>query len=345
MGRASKKRSIKINPSTTEVGTAPRIVDRFLSYRRSVVLIVVGLITLSGVNVHAQRPVRTFDPFYRGETASRMFFDRYAVTAEISYRPAGFLQNDDISSQAVPSTASDPLGLNLRFETRLATGFDVGFFIDAAGNTAGRSLSLSWLTLKYYGRQENVDYAIRLAVDPASDGRSGFPQTDLAFLYAVSLSPELRSDFAVGIRRVQLGFQQIVATEPTLIDPDDSIVSPPGPGRTIRRSRAHGWEVHMMTGYSLVFDPAGSNMFVTLIGEGGRYGLVEWTVDEVVDGEQMRTTTEFRGGVVWVRSGLEFDRPGYQVSPFLSLPLKQWAPADDDYPRARAHVGIRLMIR
>ncbi len=293
----------------------------------------------------AQRPMQIFDPFYHGETAERVFFDRYAVTGELSYRPAGLLQSDNFSSSNVPTTVSDPFGLSLKLDYHLTNGFNLGFFIDASGNTASSSLSLSWVTLKYYRRQENMDYAIRLAVDPALDVRSGFPQTDLAFLYASSLSPTLRSDFAVGIRRVQLGFQQIVPTDAPPIDPDAPIVSQSVPDREILRSRAHGWEVHMMSGYNLLFDPAGSNLFVSFIGEGGRYDLVEWTVANAAAEETDRKTTEFSGGVIWVRSGLEFDRPGYQISPFLSLPLKQWTPSGDDYPHARAQIGLRLMIR
>jgi hypothetical protein len=101
----------------------------------------------------------------------------------------------------------------------------------------------------------------------------------------------------------------------------------------------------MMTGYQVLFDPAGSNLFLTLIGEGGRYDLVEWTVRNQAAEPDERTTTSFHGGVVWIRSGLEFDRPGYQLSPFLSLPIKQWVPSNDDYPRARPHIGLRLMLR
>ncbi|GMQ81457.1 MAG: hypothetical protein BMS9Abin05_0889 [Rhodothermia bacterium] len=305
----------------------------------------VTVIGSAWLTASAQRPMQIFDPFYHGETAERVFFDRYAVTGELSYRPAGLLRSDNLSSSSVPTTAIDPFGLSLNLDYRLASGFNLGFFVDASGNTASNSLSLSWVTLKYFRRQENTDYAIRLAVDPSRDGRSGFPQTDLAFLYASSLSPTLRSDFGVGIRRVQIGFQQIVPTDAPPIDPDAPIVSQSVPDREILRSRALGWEVHMMSGYSLLFDPAGSNLFFSFIGEGGQYDLVEWTVANAAAEETERTTTKFNGGVIWVRSGLEFDRPGYQISPFLSLPLKQWAPSGDDYPKARAHIGLRLMIR
>ena len=294
---------------------------------------------------YAQRPIKTFDPFYQGETAQRTFYDRYALTGELSYRPAGLLRNDNISSSNIPSTASDPFGLSLRLDYHLTRVLDLGFYVDASGNSAGRNLSLNWIMLKYHRRQENIDYAIRLAVDPAIDGRSGFPQTDLAFLYAAALSPTLRSDFGVGIRRVQIGFQQLISTDGLPVDPDAPIVSQVIPDREILRSRAHGWEVHMMTGYNLLFDPAGSNIFFSFIGEGGQYDLVEWTVANASAVESERSTTEYSGGVVWVRSGLEIERPGYQISPFLSLPLKQWAPSGDDYPKARAHIGLRLMIR
>lgn len=315
------------------------------SYRRLLLVFSVVAVGSICLTASAQRPMQVFDPFYHGEKAERVFFDKYAVTGELSYRPAGLLRSDNLSSSSVPTTVSDPLGLSLNLDYRLASGFNLGFFVDASGNTASNSLSVSWVTLKYFRRQENTDYAIRLAVDPSLDGRSGFPQTDLAFLYASSLSPTLRSDFGVGIRRVQIGFQQIIPIDAPPIDPDAPSVSQAVPDREILRSRAHGWEVHMMSGYSLLFDPAGSNLFFSFIGEGGQYDLVEWTVANAGAEEGQRKTTKFSGGVIWVRTGLEFDRPGYQISPFLSLPLKQWTPSGDDYPRARGHIGVRLMIR
>ena len=68
----------------------------------------------------AQRPFRLSDPFYRGETARRHFFDNYALTGEISYRSAGTLQGDGVpaassrcrmswsGSQSTTLTASRP---------------------------------------------------------------------------------------------------------------------------------------------------------------------------------------------------------------------------------------------
>ncbi len=293
----------------------------------------------------SQRPIRTFDPFYKGESANRSFYDTYALTAEFTYRPAGLLQNDDPSSGGLSGGPSDAFGMNFRLAYRLSSQLDVGAYVDAAGNTAGRSLSVNWLSIKYFRREEGIDYAVRLAVDPVSDGRSGFPQMDLAFLYRSFVSPSVTSDFAVGIRRVQLGFQQIVTVPPDPIKPSDPIVSAPSSDRDVLRTQALGWEVHMLTGYNLVFDPAGSNLFVTLLGEGGSYDLVEWMVNTIESDAGARMSTTFKGGVLWIRSGLQIEKPGYRFSPFLSLPIKQWSPSGGDFPRARPRLGLQFMIR
>lgn len=296
----------------------------------------------------AQRPIRMFDPLYRGETAQRSFFDTYAVTAELSYRPPGFLTGNDLSSNPVSGVGGDALGLNLRFDYRLSSRFDLGAFVDASGNGTGRSLRLSWVMLKYFKRLDGTDYSVRLAVDPSSDGRSGFPQADLAFLYTSLLSPTLSTHFGMGMRRVQIGIQELVQAEAEMVDPGDPVVTSPAPATEILRSRALGWEVHMTTSYNILFDPAGSNMFVAVLGQGGSYDLVEWTADNPgteEDETSERTTTAFRGGVIWVRSGLEIHRPGYQFIPYLAFPATHWQPDSGDWPTPRARVGLRLMLR
>jgi hypothetical protein len=224
---------------------------------------------------------------------------------------------------------------------------DLGLYVDATGSGTGRSLNLSWLVLKYFKRLDGTDYAIRLAVDPSGDGRSGFPQTDLGFLYAALLSPTLSTHFGIGLRRVQIGIQELSQVEREVVDPGDPVVSAP-PATEILRTRALGWEVHMTTSYNILFDPAGSNLFVALLGQGGSYDLVEWTVDNPATEEietSERTTTAFNGGVIWVRTGLEIHRPAYQFTPFLAVPAKHWQPSGGDWPMPRAKVGLRLMLR
>jgi len=310
-----------------------------------ILLLFSTLIVIVSVDSFAQRPIQTFDPFYLGESATRTFFDTYSVTAEVSYRPNSFLVTDEHSHTGLPAT-SDPLGLNLRVEYHLARQLDLGVYVDAAGNTAGRSLDLSWITLKYFQRYENVNYAVRLAVDPASNGGSGFPQMDLGFLYHTLHSPTVASDYAVGIRRVQMGFQQLIQTTPVPLGEGEAIISKPDPERQLLRSQALGWEVHLKSGYSVLFDPAGSNLYASVMGEGGSYDLVEWIVDDRDPAGGTRVSRKFSGGVIWLRSGIQLNRPSYMISPHISFPIKQWAPSSgDDWPRSSAYFGLRFTIR
>ena len=298
----------------------------------------------------AQRPFRLSDPFYRGETARRHFFDNYALTGEISYRSAGTLQGD-----GVPAASSD-LVFQFRFDYQLSRRFDLSAIMDAAGGAGTRRLTLSWVVLKYYRYVEETrsDYAIRLAVDPSVNGNMGFPQVDLAFLYTSFLSPVLSSDFVLGIRRVNIGYAQFLPPEP--LTSDDIFVIRPRP--TVLFTRALGNEMHVLMNYNLLLDPAESNLFVDFLGEFGSYDVIEAPVEanrglnladlelgEGVQEEEERTA--YRGGTVWMRFGIEFNRPSYQVSPFLGMPLTQWAPqsVDEDWPKSRLHFGFQLMLR
>lgn len=309
----------------------------------------IGMATTSVQESLGQGLIKTFDPFYLGESASRSFYDTYSVTAEVSYHPVAFLSSDIGSTgsqdSAVPGTSS-PLGLNMRLEYHLARQFDLGVYVDATGNTAGRSLDLSWVALKYYQRYENVNYAVRLALDPSSNGGSGFPQMDLGFLYHTLHSPTVASEYAVGIRRIQIGFQQLIQTSPPPLKEGDPIIISPQPDRQLLRSQALGWEVHLKSGYNVVFDPAGSNLYVAFMGEGGSYDVVEWVVDDTVVGGGNRISQKYAGGIIWLRSGIQINRPTYMVSPHVSVPVKQWAASTDlEQTNASAYIGLRFTIR
>lgn len=304
-------------------------------------MLVFAITLLVAPEALAQRPFTVHDPFYQSETARRAFYDGLAATGEVSYRTN--------TSVTLPST-TPAIGLSFRLHYRLTPRIDLNAFWDAAGTTTGRTIVLSWVGLKYYWTVDGFDYAFRLAVDPASDGRVGFPQLDVAFISTRAFSPILSSDFAVGVRRVRKGFRQFVPAESALVEDGPLVVAPNAPSQFID-TRALGMELHFMWSYNLIFDPAASNLFVSVMGEGGQYSLFETTFEGVqpdiadadLEDENELGATDYRGGVVWMRSGIEYNRPSYQVIPFMSIPLKQWAPEDDE--PARMQLGLRLMLR
>lgn len=302
-------------------------------------LLLLLLMVLVAPAAMAQRPVQTFDPFYQGESASRHFFNSYAIAAELTYRPPGLLQSQ---SSAVAAVSGAAIGMNMRLDYRLADHLDLGFYVDATGNGTGRSMDLSWVALKYYRMQEGIDYALRFAIDPSSDGRSGFPQADLGFLYSTPLSALVTQDFGIGVRRVQIGFQELQTIDSPPLDPGDPLVTAQGSTSQLVRGRTQGWEMRFSWSHNILFDPAGSNLFVAFLAEGGKFDLLEWETSEE---ETDRSTTRFTGGVVWIRSGLQIERPGFQFAPYLSIPVRQWARPSDDWPRSRARIGLRFMVR
>lgn len=298
-------------------------------------LTIVALAAMGSVrDASAQRPIRVFDPFYQDEIARRGFNDRYAVSGELIYRPLGLLQDN------LGGPVRDALGVNLRVDYQVSDYVDVGMYLDASSSGIGSAPSLRWLSLKYYRVDEFTDYAVRFAVDPLAHGVSGFPQMDLAFLYGSPSTPTVRTDYALGIRKVQIGVQELMTVDPPPIDPDDPIVTP-SPDLTVVRTQAFGWEVHMSARYSVVFDPAGSSLYVAVMGEGGSYDMVEWDVDT----PELRESSEFTGGVIWGRTGLQFDRPNYRFGPYIAVPLSQWAPREGEWPQRHTRVGFRLTFR
>lgn len=304
----------------------------------------------------AQAPYRIYDPFYRGETARRAFFDGYALTTEIAYRAPGSIQD----GRQTPS--ADPFGLSFKLDYEIGSNVDVSAIVDAASSIAGRKLTVQWLAVKMYHRVEYTDYAFRLAVDPAFDGRVGFPQMDLAFLSTSLLTPSLSSDYALGMRRVRFGFEQL-RREPVVVE---FMNQPVLPSNDIVYTRALGWELHLMMQHSLLLNPARSNLFVSFLLDVGRYDLLETSLrsanpsvratlvesaemisddgsdEDPVDGNM--GAREYRGGVFWVRTGFEYNRPSYQVHPFINIPLSQWMPEEGGLP-SRVSLGIRLVLR
>lgn len=314
-------------------------------------LLAVSLPLWAGPDALAQRPFASLAPFYEEETARRVFFDGFAAQADMTYRgiePLG--ASDDLPGS--------PLALSLRFDHALARQLDVGAVFDLSGGLDGAGqttpLRLSWLVAKPYWRYGHTDYAVRLAVDPFTEGGFGFRQTDLAFLATSDLSPRLSSDFALGVRRAHVGFERLsFDDDPLLVIVADMAASSTP---SITRSRAVGTELHGMWGHRLWLDPGGSHAFVTLSGEVMQYELIEMRPLDAAEArgdgseaEPVRGQT-VRGGVGHLRAGVEFSRPSFRVAPYASLPLARYAETDEASrswgPRIdHARFGLRLMLR
>lgn len=305
-------------------------------------LCMLGAIVVFSADAHdamAQRPFEVYDPLYQHETARRVFFDGYSVTTEVSWRSPG----DSLQASGLPSGAGVfglPLGLGLTLDYQLLPQLDVSAIIDAAGSSTGRNLVVSWVAMKYYWTVENADYAFRLAVDPSLDGQVGFPQLDLAFLTSTLMSPLFSSDFAIGARRIRMGYQQWF---------------PGGEAREIVFTRALGYEIHGMLTYKLHLDPGGSNVYVTMLGEAGNYTLFESSQQlgqriETGEGDRLEGGTtawqaDYRGGVIWLRGGITFSRPSYLVAPYIGMPVAQWHPDSEPQRNSTVRAGFRLMLR
>lgn len=293
----------------------------------------------------AQRPFQVLDPFYQGESARRTFYDGFALAGEVAYRPAGPIQQSE-------GERPGPLALSLRVDYAPFNQLDLAAIFDVSGGLVsqlgGGPVRLSWLVVKPYWSNESTDYAVRIAIDPVSEGGLGFRQTDVAFLSTSNLSPLISSDFAIGLRQAHVGYERLqLDEEPGVLgvtfDAEPELV----------RTRAVGKEFHVMWGHNLHFDPAGSNVFLALFGEAMDYDLVEMRpFGAVEDGEEPGEAEErrFRGGSGWVRAGIEWNRPSYVFTPYASLPMVTWVEAEEGGgtwgPRLdRARFGLRLTLR
>ena len=290
----------------------------------------------------AQAGFQTLDPFYQDESARLDFFGGVAVSGEIGYRTISLLQPGSDAAAGLGSVA-----VSAQLDYALMRQVVVSGIVDLTGGVGQGSVGLSWLVVKPYWHNDGTDYAVRIAVDPASEGSLGFRQTDIAFLSTSASSPNLISTFAVGVRRVRTGYDTRPLAVETGGDP------PIGTSATLfadaQRIRVIGREIHASWGYSFLFDPAGSRVAVTLLGGAGDYSLLR-----VVTGSQLEIAGEsedrIRSGMAWLRAGVELNRPSYQLAPYVSVPIATWANVEGEDVRHgprpnRAQFGLRVTLR
>ena len=280
----------------------------------------------------AQRPIQTLDPFYQDEVAGRAFYDGFAVSGEAVYRPAGLLPG------APGQRASGDIALSAQVDYALLPLVDLGLVFDLTGGVGRGPVGLSWVVLKPFWSHDRTDYALRLAVDPASEGGLGFRQTDLAFLTTQRLSPVVQSDFSLGFRRVRTGVQGAIDPNPA----PDALTAAAFDVRT----RVLGKELHTTWAYRFLLDPAGSHLTLGVLGDFGDYALLETAGREETAEREVR----LRSGLVWLRAGVSLQRPGYVAAPHLAFPVFVWGDVRGETsaqgPRPeKVRLGLRLTLR
>jgi hypothetical protein len=307
--------------------------------RRAALSLLAGAASLAPATGAAQGAFQTLDPFYQDESARRDFFGGLAVSGEIGYRPASLLQ-----PASEGQATSGGLALSAQLDYALHPQVDLSAIVDLSGGVGRGPVGLSWVVVKPYWHNESTDYALRIAVDPVSEGSLGFRQTDVAFLSTASLSPTLTHDLAFGLRRVRTGYETRALEE---VDGGGSVSELIGDGE---RVRVLGQELHGAWGYNVLFDPAGSRLSFQLLAEAGDYKLLSTSSAPPLNPEAEGSEARVRGGVGWLRAGIELNRPSYLLAPFVTVPLATWAEVRGEPVRHgprpdRARFGVRLTLR
>ncbi len=313
----------------------------------------------------AQRPFIMDDPFYRDETARRNFFDGIALTGRFNYRPAGTITGNAtpllslvstspgmaVHDGAATTTQTGSVGLTFNLDYELAPQLDISAVFDAIGGSPGSSLSLSWVALKRYWYANGTDFALRLAFDPrpaTTDSEAlGLRQIDLAAMMHAAIRKNVSVDMMGGVRRVRIGFEKLAgsdASAPVLVEAGD-------PGNyfgNLTLTRAAGYELHLLIQTNFHFNKAESHIFAAALFEFGRYEMREQLLQALARGSTDFELTEYVGHVFWLRSGVRWNRPSYQVAPFLGFPMALWKTGDDQlegHGRLRAKLGVSFTLR
>ena len=251
--------------------------------------------------VQAQGTFQTLDPSYGGESARRGFYGGFALSGEAAYRDA------DLIGFAGTGAITD-LALSARLDYALLPQVDLALVADVSGAAQNGRMGLSWVVVKPYWRSEGADYAVRVAVDPVSEGGLGFRQTDVAFLSTTALSPTVTSDVTVGLRRLRTGYSD-VAPDEALVEPTSEVrlAGLPAADEDPARSRLVGQSLRGSWGYSVLFDPAGSRLSFGLLAEAGAYTVVQTRDADAGSPGLSRegdASDRVRSGVAWARAGL-----------------------------------------
>lgn len=253
----------------------------------------------------AQTPFPVYDPFYFRERARPGYERTAALTGTVAVRVPG---------SGAPSALTPPdLSTALRLDVRLGPALDVGAVVAAAQGT-GTPIDWAWATARYGWRTDaGSAQAFRLALDPGADANVGFPLVDLAFLSSNPPGSSVVTDLAIGVRRVQLGYQRYVP----VATPDGAAGGAADGAFDVTLERAFGWEARAALALGYAFDAAGSNAYGALVAVRGSYDL-QTTPSDPADSPARR---RLQSSAAWVQAGVDVERPSVRLAPFVRVPL------------------------
>ncbi len=303
----------------------PRQIKRL---RRVLFMVISGLgVLIFAQAVQTQPWIGFSDPLRQPETAGRDFNSRFSGRAYLVYQPGYALQQTNLETLFNNPDAPVPKAhqFALRADLRLTNTIDLQGVWGKTTMGNGR-IGLSWLGAKYYLQSENKNFAIRLAIKPpiAEPNISG---VDISGFTETKYPNMLTTEFGIGFRYEQSGLSDF-----PLVNPETGYRVQQTFMRTSIRN------LHATRTYRFAFDPAASNLFVSLKAS---VGIMESITLEGRNYEgPPQKPLKAQGGLLAIEVGLNMLRPTWQFSPYFRLPLHQTGVVHD-----AIRLGTNLQLR
>lgn len=292
------------------------------------------LITLMGfwtplwdIPTVAQPWIGFSDPLRQPESADRDFNSRFSGRTLLVYQPGYVLPISSIPTQ--PTSSRTPVlkayQFALRADARLSSHIDLQGIWGQTAMGNGR-IGLAWLATKYYLQSDNKHFAFRLAIQPPFSEPS-ISGVDISGYTETKYRNMFSTEFAIGFR-----YQRMGLSDQPLVNPET--------GRRMPQSllRKSGKSIHASRTYRFAFDPAASNLFVSLKASAGNMDILP-IEGRNYEGSPQKPIKE-QGGLMSLEVGLNLLRPTWQFSPYFRIPLRQTGAAHD-----AIRLGANLQLR
>ncbi|HCR49353.1 MAG TPA: hypothetical protein DIW24_06985 [Bacteroidetes bacterium] len=268
------------------------------------------------------------DPLRQPESASRDFSNRFSGRTFLVYQPGYVLPASSIPPTP-PTPSHKPVPKAYQFALRADVGLSSHLDLQGIwGQTAMRNgrIGLAWLGVKYYLQSDHKHFAFRLAIQPPFS-ESSISGVDIGGYTETKYRNMFSTEFAMGFRYQRMGLS------------DEPLVNPETGHRMqhalLRRS---GKSIHASRTYRFAFDPAASNLFISLKASAGNMDILPIEVRNY-ESPSPKPIKE-QGGLMSLEIGLSLLRPAWQFSPYFRIPIRQTGAAHD-----AIRLGANLQLR